>query len=358
MGFANENGSSVDQQNPFPRATSRLFKLSVFSKDVIMYEPNLLCPEVGFKFLGFPLLKVNIFKDKSTSEAMIELMKKGVSIADLDFIETDPESQTCLKRRYLMNNGKSSLFMYRVDEILERSKETPLYVFLKNQLTSEEVLAVGSIPVYELVNACIKNESEFSFTVKGLKMYESNTHKLLGSANFDIRLLCYDEMCSEIMMAKLKMTESTKSNIGESVDRPMMKNKQDESLIRNLFKHLEVNSAETREKLNGLNDCYISQSESDLTDFEAPRVIDARRERRLSEDRPKKPAGTRRRSSDRGTSRERKNSVDRKKRNSETTRKSSLTVKSSGYAQIPIKKTVKKSPWSSKPKTNVPKQKG
>ena len=140
MGFANENGSSVDQQNQsVPRTTSRLFKLSVFSKDVIMYEPNLLCPEVGFKFLGFPLLKVNIFKDKSTSDAMIELMKKGVSIADLDFIETDPESQTCLKRRYLMNNGKSSLFMYRVDEILERSKETPLYrgFRMKNTLKLE-----------------------------------------------------------------------------------------------------------------------------------------------------------------------------------------------------------------------------
>ena len=150
------------------------------------------------------------------------------------------------------------MFLSNADLQMIRNSHSNLFshVFIKNQLTSEEVLAVGSISVYELVNACIKNESEFSFTVKGLKMYESTTQKLLGSANFDIRLLCYDGMCSEIMMAKLKMTESTRSNLGDSVDRPMMKTKQDESLIRNLFKHLEVNSPETRDKLNGLNDCY------------------------------------------------------------------------------------------------------
>merc|ERR1712071_683978 len=126
-----------------------------------------------------------------------------------------------------------------------------------------------------------------------------------------------------------KMTESTKSNIGDSVDKPMGKNKQDESLIRNLFKHLEVNSPETRDKLNGLNDCYISESGSDLTDFETPKIIDDRNERRLSEDNRYRErtttSGNRRRSSDRGNSGERKNSLDgRKRKNSQRSRKDSV----------------------------------
>merc|ERR1712071_198556 len=115
-----------------------------------------------------------------------------------------------------------------------------------------------------------------------------------------------------------------------------------------------VNSPETRDKLNGLNDCYISESGSDLTDFETPKIIDVRNERRLSEDNRYKErtttSGNRRRSSDRGNSGERKKSLDgRKRKNSQSSRKDSVTVKSSGYAQKTEKKSVKKSPWSSKP---------
>ena len=94
-----------------------------------MFEPNLIAPEVGFKFLGFPNIKVNIFKDKSKTESILNLIRKGVSIADLDFIESDPENEnsTFKRRRYTLNNGRSSMFIYKTEEILERCKETPLY---------------------------------------------------------------------------------------------------------------------------------------------------------------------------------------------------------------------------------------
>ena len=99
---------------------SRLLKFSIFAEDIKVQSTSLIYPRLGFKLLGFPLIELDLYKDKQKQQYNFDLALKGVSPANLENTEG-----SC--RFYHFFHGKSVLFLHNLDALKSRAVSIPLY---------------------------------------------------------------------------------------------------------------------------------------------------------------------------------------------------------------------------------------
>ena len=226
----------------------RLIKLSIHADQLTLYTNQNILPSLSFKFLNFPKIKLELFETATANKKCYDLGKRGVSVSeisslveDLNLNERGVMSEKRFgvesKKVYSFKNGKSCLFLEKIENLIGREdKTTDLYIILEDALRPENtsgILGLAKTDLSSLVKLATKNECEYNFSIKNLKIKNFSSNKSIGIVNFSVRLLIYDEVASELIsksLAEKKLAFTSGENPSETSGSSMNKQRSTENL--------------------------------------------------------------------------------------------------------------------------------
>lgn len=209
--------------------SQRLIKFSVHVESLTLNHSTNYVPSLGFKFLNFPPIKIDLFDETRKNQKLLDLARLGVSVSDLSLNEVnavtiEPSSEpppaaaahhkdtnnSAKRKLYNFKSGKSCLFIEKLSNLRENLN---LYVLLENLLNqdcqysenpSSTLSALSVTNLSNLVSLAVKNECEYNYSLKNLKIVDIlDRSKIVGRLNFSVRLLVYDQVCSNLVIKSL-----------------------------------------------------------------------------------------------------------------------------------------------------------